>query len=334
MSPPHKVLRAGVAERDKKRFFCLGEVSKSTRIPRNALANACATGRVPYTRSPAGYRLISEGVLERLRSHGLSAFPRPAATSSEATAEESQNGPSVPAERLGLLGEPSAELKALKEATEGTKMRLERERVDWELERLRQEREKERAAAAEAQHAERAEEEAAAEHEQQAEMARQREAKRMEWLKHEAELAGDRLRFAWIVQGLDQNHLNEDRENIEAALAPEIAKRLHDLSPDSSWSVRESARQAAVDCVMKPYLRDHNLQGTIRSAMYEIPRYLEELRNKGWITVDSKDLEFYARRMEPRVRAFLEAESRDRELTHLEAKDLVCRFIDEELKLA
>lgn len=324
-----------MSQQKEERFFQIGQVAKATGIPRNRLANACASGRIPFTRSPAGYRLISETVFEQLRVHGLEAFPRPAATaSSEAGAEDSQGLSIEPAERLGLLGVPSEELQAQKEATEATKMRLERERVDWELERLQREREKERIGAAAEQHAQWAEEEAAAEHEQQAEMAKQREAERMEWLKHETESAGDRLRFAWIVQGLDQNHLNEARENIKAALASEIAKTLHDLSPDSSWTVRESARQAAVDRVMKPYLHEHKLQGTIRSAMYEIPRYLEELRNKGWINVDSKDLEFYARRMEPRVRAFLEEESRDRELTHLEAKELVCRFIDEELKLA
>ena len=321
--------------RKEERFFQIGQVAKATGIPRNRLANACASGRVPFTRSPAGYRLISESVFEQLRLHGLEAFPRPAATaSSEVGTEDSQGLSIAPAERLGLLGAPSEELQAQKEATEATKMRLERERVDWELERLRREREKEHVDAAAEQHAEWAKEEAAAEHEQQVEMAKQHEAKRMEWLKRETELAANHLRLMWIVQGLNQNHLNETRENVEAGLAGEIVKTLHDLSPDSSWAVRESARQAAVDRVMKPYLHEHKVQATIRSAMYEIPRHLEELRNRGWITAESKDLEFYARRMEPRVRAFLEAESRDRELTETEARELVRYSIDEELKLA
>lgn len=324
-----------MAQREEERFFPIGQVAKATGIPRHTLANACASGRIPFKRSPSGYRLISEGVVEQLRTHGLAVFPRPAATaSSEGSPEDSQSPPLAPAERLGLLGEPSKKLQAQKEATETAKMQLEQERVDRELERLRRERQQERAAMEAEQAARWAEEETAAEREHRAQVAQQEEARREEWLKGEMGLAEDRLRTLWLLQGLDWNRLDEVRKDLTAALTCELAKTFQALSPDSSWAARESARQVAMERALKPYLREHKLQATIRSVMSEIPRYLRELQERAWINVESEDVEFLARRLEPRVRAFLEAEGLDRELSDTEAEELIRHFIDEELRLA
>ena len=58
-------------------WYTLGEAEKATGIPRTRLDHACRVGRLPYRRSETGARLLSHDVIEKLRKHGLKAFPRP-----------------------------------------------------------------------------------------------------------------------------------------------------------------------------------------------------------------------------------------------------------------
>jgi len=58
-----------------EKVLTLGQVARLTRVSKDRLGRACDLGRVPHSRLPSGYPLISATVARQLSRHGLEAFP-------------------------------------------------------------------------------------------------------------------------------------------------------------------------------------------------------------------------------------------------------------------
>ncbi|MCI0348708.1 MAG: hypothetical protein L0Z53_04725 [Acidobacteriales bacterium] len=322
-----------------ERFYELAEAAKACGISRGRLDHACRVGRIPFTRSETGSRLLSESVVEKLRKHGLSAFPRPYFDPAPQAQQEETTKPSTTAaERLGLLGEPSATLRKAKEDAEAVKLKVDQEKARLELSRVQHEQERARRAAAAEREAEveqrRAEQEAEAERRREeaeerryAVQAQRERERRARWLKEQLSLALSEGRYE-LWRYVPHERQSEGEESIAATLVREMEK----LTPDSPLSACQKARQAAVERAVAPY----KAARTIEESLEEIPRYLERLYEDGYINLRPEDRAFLAKRLRPCIKTEVErqAEARGNRLSEEEARQLVRDTLDHHLKLA
>lgn len=321
-----------------ERYYELAEAAKACGLSRGRLDHACRVGRIPFTRSETGSRLLSESVVEKLRKQGLSAFPRPYFDPApQAQKEETAKPSTTAAERLGLLGEPSAVLRKSKEDAEAAKLKVEQERARLELWRIQQEQERARREAGAERGAEmeqrRAEQEAEAERrreeaEQQrwAVQAQRERERRARWLKEQLSLALSEGRYE-LWRYVPHERQSEGEESVAAALVREMEK----LTPDSPLPACQKARQAAVERALAPY----KVARTIEESLREIPRHLDRLYEDGYINLRPEDRAFLAKRLRPRVEAEMvrQAQARAYRLSEEEARQLTRDAIERELKL-
>lgn len=323
-------------------WYSLAEAAKATRIPRGRLDHACRVGRLPYRRSETGARLLAQGTVDNLRKQGLTAFPRPYDPMAVAPPEEAAKQPDRPgpAERIGLLAEPSPEIVKAKEKAEAAKLKVEEQKASLELAQIgrdlravHDEMAAERQAEAEARRAEReAEAECRrqeAERQRQDARARQDFERRKAWLSAQLELA---LSEASRELGIFGIVPSESRQEAKERIARELVYATADLSPEPSAVACEKARKKVIDRALAPYRLAH----TIQKALPEVPKYLDRLYEDGYISLCAEDREFLAKRLQPRLKARLEkqAQARSSQLTEAEALELVRDAVDHELKLA
>jgi len=91
----------------------------------------------------------------------------------------------------------------------------------------------------------------------------------------------------------------------------------------------ERASVAEVKVAIQPILDRASSTRLITQVLPQIRAYLRELARGDWI--EDKDVDFWKRRLEPRVRAKLEEEGQKRKLTEEEAVALLHSFVDAEL---
>lgn len=327
-------------------WYLLAEASKATRIPRGRLDHACRVGRLPYRRSETGARLLAQSTIDKLRKQGLAAFPRPYDPIAVAPPEEAAKQPDRPgpAERIGLLAEPSPEIVKVKEQAEAARFRAEAAEATAREQRERaklsdfwRERQRARQAEIEAEReveAERRREEAAVRRELEHQRAEQR--RREEWAARELRLALDECTADFGFLGpVPTSKAQEAKQAIAENLVEEWTAR--SIGPDSLSSACQRARSRAIDRALHLYrwaaLRKKLFENPWRS---EIEDYLDGLHRDGYISLEYSDRRFLAGRIKPRVIAATENEfsKRSGRVTEEEARQVVHEAIDRELKLA
>lgn len=314
-------------------YFTLGEASRLTRISRDSLRSACDVGRIPHQRGENGYRMIPAAVVERLRKHGLKNFP-PVSTSSESPEPvDDQTTPKRvgPAERLGLLGQPSPKLQTLKERLEAKKMRLEDQQTGRELERLRREGKEERRSIAEETRRKREIEKA---EQDRARLERTRaaeEERRRKWFAEQYKVSASTLESAAFWGSLD---IKQNAEEISEELAKYLLEALRALGPASQVDELDDAREQAIGKALEPLRRKKRQREIVELTLRGVGPYLRELSEKGWIAIpDHRDLNLLAIQLEPSMRAALEREVEESNLNQTEARRFLHDAIDRRLKL-
>ncbi|HEX2710623.1 MAG TPA: excisionase family DNA-binding protein [Candidatus Acidoferrales bacterium] len=93
----------------------------------------------------------------------------------------------------------------------------------------------------------------------------------------------------------------------------------------------QGATVAAVKAAIQPILDRASSNCAIKRVLPQIHAHLRDLARRDWI--DDRDVDFWKRRLEPRVRAKLEEEGQKRKLTEEEAVALLRSFVEAELSL-
>ncbi len=339
---------------DPDSHYSLTEATRATGIPRGVLDHACRSGRLPFRQTEGGTRLLSGRVVAQLaRDRDLRSFPKaydpppgPAPNlgyEEEPPAHGSQS-PSA-AERLGLLGEPSQELKRAKEQAEAEKLQAEQEEAKLrqeqsrlERERLRREHQEELDAKRRAQDEElRAEDEAEAERlrleaeaRRRAERERQRREETEAWIRSQFNEALDEA--SGDLFGMPDS----DQAQVKEEILLELGRELERLNPHSPFSACAAARRAAVTRVLAPFRYDKLIRKVFSCWRNPIKERLDQLYQDGWLKpeLDESHRQFLAQRWEPEVRERIRREyDRRGGLTEAEAQEVIQRVIDEKLGL-
>jgi excisionase family DNA binding protein len=142
------------------------------------------------------------------------------------------------------------------------------------------------------------------------------------WLKKQQDDAWRDLVLSW------PSSFPRDDEAVRAALDQAATSAMQSLGPDSSWAEQADARRKAVERVVAPYRR-------VAQAIRVLRPHLQRRHTEGFLPAQfsSQDLDLLARLTEPKLRRYLEAEGRKRELTDEEAEQLARDFIDIQNKL-
>ena len=322
---------------DEQTYHTIGETSQLTGIPVQTLRRWCDAGRIECRRSPNGYRLIPSSAVEELRRHGLQAF-KPADRES---GEPADHRPArSPSERLGLLGEPSPELRHIKEQLEGTKMQLELAQVTRQLDELdRQEEEQRRQVQgeeemlAEREEAEREQEQLRAQEArrlaQEGERRATWEKARDRWLRRQVSQAASKLRRKACWLDLQPTELTQALADLNDTLV----EALDDFSHESALYEVFKAQDEVIARLLRPFERRKEQNKIIEECRKEIRRYLSEQRDKGWLDIRLGDIDFLARQLERPVMAVVEKEVRSKALSEGQAEEYLREVIDQRLSL-
>lgn len=323
-------------DENEQRYYTIGETSRLTGIPAQTLRRWADAGRIPHERSEKGYRHFAASVVEELRRHGLEAF-KPHDWESQAQPHPVR---SSPIERLGLLAEPSQELRDLKDELEKKKTRLDIGQVDdqldernWHREEERRQRQLEEEARAEAAEAERKREELRAE--QAVEEARERQRRAMwekardQWLNRQLSQAAGRLRRRAFWLDLDTSELDQALVDLNDMLTEALA----DFSHESAHHEVSKAQDEVTSELLRPFERRKGQNKIIEECRRDIEWYVREQRTKGWLEIQGSDIDFLARQLEKPVMALVEKAVRSKGLSEAQAKEYLRDVIDRRLDL-
>ena len=314
-----------------REWHTIGEASRSTTISRDTLRTACDTGRLPSKRSEKGYRLIPEGVVQRLRQHGLKAFP-PLGGTASARVPENEGPPRkiVAVERLGLLGEPSPKLKELKERVEAAKMDLECDRATRDLERLRRAYQEEDEELAQRQEEAQEEDLAAVEQDRLERTRIAAEQRRNKWFIEQAQKTMREISRRADREGLD---IGRDSEALAQALHSALTEALRELDPEAEWYSLYQARRRAAQQFLEPFRWRSRQLGIVESVLRNIESHLHELLDGGWLALPSRNVALLAQQLEIPMRSILEREIFSRNLTRTQAEEVLREAIDRRLRI-
>ncbi len=350
---------------DPGSYYTLTEAARATGIPRGVLDHGCRSGRLPFRQTESGTRLLAGDVVAQLaRDHDLRSFPKayesppgPApnlgyeqesapALASAAPAARAPNA----ADRLGLLGEPSPELKRAKEQAEAEKLKAEKEEALLRQEHSKLERsrlqhqqqgedEERRNARAEELKAKRAADAESLrleeESRQQAERERLRAQERARWTAAQFNQALREMRGYGVLSLIPYS----EEEQVKDRIQRELASELEHLNPMSPLSACAAARRSALATVLNPF----RCNGLIRKMFFwqasrfnPIRKYLDKLNDGGWLRrpLDESQRQFLAERWEPEIKERIRREyDRRGGLTEGEAQVVLEHAVDDKVGL-
>ncbi len=343
---------------DPGSYYTLTECARATGIPRGVLDHGCRSGRLPFRQTESGTRLLAGTVVAQLaRDRDLRSFPKayeappgPAPNlgyEQEAPSAPAAQGARAPsaADKLGLLGEPSDELRRKKELAETAKLeaeqeeaRLRQERIKLERERLRREQqdeleERRRARAEElrVQQEEQAQRRRLEEESRQrAESERARRQERERWADGQFDTALREERKDFDVLGRIPY---SERKQVKDRIRRQLMQALESLNPSSPLSACAAARRSALIQILGPR-KCCELADRMFLLVNPIERYLDQLYDKGWTDKPQPQRRFLAERWKPEFEETLKLLfERCGGLTEAEAQRALEPFVEEKLGL-
>lgn len=247
-------------------WYTLGEAEKAAGIQRTRLDHACRVGRLQYRRSETGARLLSHDVVEKLRKHGLKAFPRP--YDPIASSNEQEASPSGATSGAGLT--------AQRERVEQKRGEIEEMRVNRDLRQLKdqeQQEKSERRAAAAAERQAQAEQRAHAKRQrQQVRLEEARQAEAREQAARGAEAHNRRRQ--WEVTWLDHALKLLPRDvppSFELDVRDAVAELLQKLDANEPEQLTKRLIQAAINKALQPWHRQKEIEKIIEQAHDQLP---------------------------------------------------------------
>ena len=158
-------------------------------------------------------------------------------------------------------------------------------------------------------------------------------AQRQKWLGDQKTQAWRELASRWRFEGRPGRELRSQ-------LDLEIEHAMGELGSSSSWTDLRDARASAIERMLAPYQeqaeagrRTRRIERTIEGALCHVGPFLDGLRRKRFLSVDSSSTALLAELLLPKVRTFLEYRAREREFSAFEADQLVENFILHDQKL-
>lgn len=338
---------------DLEHWYTLGEAANVSGISKGSWDHACRNRRIPCRRTSQAVRLVKgEVVAQVAKDGGFHSFARPydpppptgpigdpPTDSTEETSGETSRpagGRPAPADRLGLLDTPSAEMVKAKEEAEKARLRAQQleatvqaAKANAELSDFyRERREAQRAETDAKQEDERAQREADEERRRELQHQQANRKRRENWLRQQMKLTMQECKADFEFFGSVPTE--GEREAIEH-LAAELAKEMASRSPDSSPIDCQHARRAAINRALCPYRWAQLENELFRRAFRDpIEKYLEELYDKGFLALPGEQRAILAERLRPKVVERLRREfCRCGEMSEQEATEFLRRAVDQ-----
>jgi len=158
-------------------------------------------------------------------------------------------------------------------------------------------------------------------------------AQRQKWL-------GDQKIQAWSELALGWRFDGRPARELRSQLDREVEHAMGGLITSSSWIDLRDARAWAIEQILAPYEgrkkaaeKARRIEGVIEGALRHVGPFLDDLRRKRFLSVDSSGAALLAELLLPKVRAFLECRARERELSAFEAAQLIESFILQDQQL-
>jgi hypothetical protein len=157
-------------------------------------------------------------------------------------------------------------------------------------------------------------------------------AQRQKWLGDQKIQAWRELTSGWRFEWRPGRELRSQLDR-------QVEQAMGGLGSSSSWTDLRDARASAIEHISAPYQqlakageRTRRIERTIEGALRHVGPFLDDLRRKRFLSVDSSSTALLAELLLPKVRAFLECKG-EREFSAFEAEKLVENFILQDQKL-
>ena len=158
-------------------------------------------------------------------------------------------------------------------------------------------------------------------------------AQRQKWIDDQKIQAWRELALGWRFDGRPAQELRSELDR-------EVEHAMGRLVTSSSWIDLRDARAWAIKQILGPYEgqkkaaeKARRIEGVIEGALRHVGPFLDDLRRKRFLSVDSSGAALLAELLLPKVRAFLECRAREREFSAFEAVQIIESFILQDQQL-
>jgi excisionase family DNA binding protein len=242
-------------------FYSTGQVARQLGTTPAAVRTLCESGVIAAETTPGGQWRVSAAEVERLKRQGLPPIPRPLPTENDPSASNGTNGRHGHSE---LLAQPSDEVVAAADEVAITRSRLEKRKIERDMEENEdwfraRDRQRAEAEAAERQRAE----------------VRQAGQQRQKWVQ-------DWMRYA--LNSLPYGA----RRAVETELHTAVQETLSALQPSQPEVITQRLVDAAVHRALRPWNRKQEIDRALQAGMYKLAwdvRYRSEyagLKQRAW----------------------------------------------------
>jgi excisionase family DNA binding protein len=242
-------------------FYSTGQVARQLGTTPATIRTLCETGAIAAETTPGGQWRVSAAVVDRLKREGLPPIPRPLPPDSAFSARNGTNGGYGHPE---LQAQPSDEVVSAADEVAITRSRLEKRKIERDMEENEdwfraRDRQRAEAEAAERQRAE----------------VRQAGQQRQKWV------------LDWMRYALNSLPYGARRE-VEGEVHAAVQETLSPLQPSQPEAITQRLVDAAVHRALRPWNRKQEIERALQAGMYKLAldvRYRSEyagLKQRAW----------------------------------------------------